>query len=74
MTPRIKMAERRLRLTVIALNDGDATINEVLEAMDDYTDRVEANNKYESELIKELVEEIELPRNHGYTARLVRRF
>ena len=67
MTPRIKMAERRLRLLIVALNDGDATINEVFDAMEHYIHRVESLCKHESELIKELVEEIESPRNHGYS-------
>ena len=47
MTPRIKMAERRLRLLILDLKVGDATINEVFDAMDDYIDRVEVYGKLE---------------------------
>lgn len=65
MTPELNIMERRLRIAINDLADGEITANEAFDAIDKYIDKVKRLNAYKLKLIESLANELELPDSYG---------
>lgn len=65
MTPELNIAERRMRIAISDLADGETSVNEAFDEIDKYVDKVKRLNAYKLKLIENLANELELPDNYG---------